>query len=64
MRSVARRVLLVALLIFIAAGAWFLFYGGRFLHHDDPLQKGDAILMLAGARFERCLEAYELYKAG
>jgi uncharacterized SAM-binding protein YcdF (DUF218 family) len=64
MRSAARRALLAALLIFIAAGAWFVFYGGRFLHSDDPLQQADAILMLGGARAERCLEAYELYKAG
>lgn len=64
MRPVARRVLLFALLIFLAAGAWFFFYGGRFLQRDDPLQQADAILMLGGARAERCLEAYELFKAG
>lgn len=64
MRSAARRILLAALLLSIAGGAWFLYYGGRFLQHDDPLQRADAILMLGGARAERCLEAYELYKAG
>jgi uncharacterized SAM-binding protein YcdF (DUF218 family) len=64
MRTAARRALLAALLLVLAAGASFTFYGGRFLQHDDPLQKADAILMLGGARAERCLEAYELYKAG
>ena len=64
MRSVARRALFAALLLVIAGSVWFLYYGGRFLQHDDPLQKSDAILMLGGARVERCLEAYELYKAG
>lgn len=64
MRSAARRALLAALLLLVAGGACFLHYGGRFLQHDDPLQKADAILMLAGARVERCLEAYELYKSG
>jgi len=64
MRSVARRVLTAALLLVFAGGAWFFYYGGRFLQRDDPLQKADAILMLGGARAERCLEAYELYKEG
>ena len=64
MRPAARRALLAALLLVIACGSCFLYYGGRFLQHDDPLQKADAILMLGGARAERCLEAYELYQAG
>ena len=64
MRPAARRALLAALVLVIACVAWFLYYGGRFLQHDDPLQKADAILMLGGARAERCLEAYELYRAG
>src|SRR6185369_12517092 len=64
MRPGARRALLAAMLAIVAGGAWFVYYGGCFLQHDDPLQKADAILMLGGARAERCLEAYELYKAG
>src|SRR5438552_600815 len=64
MRSRARRALLAAVLAIVAGVAWFVYYGGRFLQHDDSLQKADAILMLGGARAERCLEAYELYKAG
>ena len=62
MRPAARRALLAALLLILvcgaAGGSWFLYYGGRFLQRDDPLQKADAILMLGGARAERCLEAY------
>lgn len=64
MRSGARRALLAALLLLVVGAGWFLYYGGRFLQYDDPLQKADAILMLGGARAERCLEAFELYRAG
>ena len=68
MRPAARRALLAAVLVIvvggIAGGGCFLYYGGRFLQHEDSLQKADAILMLGGARAERCLEAFELYKAG
>ena len=64
MRPAARRALLAALLLALACGAGFLYYGGRFLQHDDPLQNADAILMLGGARAERCLEAFELYTSG
>ncbi|HYT65008.1 MAG TPA: YdcF family protein [Vicinamibacterales bacterium] len=64
MRPAVRRILL-AIVIAIAAGAgWFLYYGGRYLQHEDPLQKADAILVLAGTRAERWLEAYDLYTAG
>jgi uncharacterized SAM-binding protein YcdF (DUF218 family) len=37
---------------------------GSFLVVQDPLQKADAIFVLGGTRFERPLEAVELYKAG
>jgi len=37
---------------------------GSFLVVEDPLQKADAIFVLGGTRFERPLEAVELYKAG
>ena len=39
-------------------------YGGRYLQHEDPLQKADAIFVLAGTRMERPLEAVDLYKEG
>lgn len=50
-------------LAFLAA-AWFLSYGGRYLQHEDPLQKADAIFVLGGTRAERPLEAIDLYKEG
>lgn len=37
---------------------------GAFLVVEDPLQKADAIFVLGGTRYERPLEAVELYKAG
>jgi uncharacterized SAM-binding protein YcdF (DUF218 family) len=56
---------LLALVILLAVGtAVFLIYGGRYLQDEDPLQKSDAIFVLAGTRAERLLEGYELYKAG
>jgi len=48
----------------LIAAAWFAVYGGRYLQHEDPLQKADAIFVLAGTRLERPLEAVELYKEG
>ena len=47
------------LLVFVALrglGSWLVV--------QDPLQKADAIFVLSGTRFERPLEAVELYKAG
>jgi uncharacterized SAM-binding protein YcdF (DUF218 family) len=64
MRRAVRRTLLTLLVAAVAAIAWFLFYGGRFLQHEDPLQHADAIFVLAGARVERALEGVDLYKAG
>ena len=64
LRARVRRTLL-ALVILLALGvAAFLAYGGRYLQDEDPLQKADAIFVLAGTRAERMLEGYELYKAG
>ena len=37
---------------------------GAFLVVQDPLDKADAILVLGGTRYERALEAVELYNAG
>lgn len=50
-------------LAFLAV-AWFLSYGGRYLQHEDALQKADAIYVLAGTRAVRPLEAVDLYHAG
>ncbi|HET7697722.1 MAG TPA: YdcF family protein [Vicinamibacterales bacterium] len=64
MRLLVRRTLLAALLLTAAAAGWLLVYGGRYLQHEDPLQRADAIFVLGGTRVERWLEAYELYRAG
>jgi uncharacterized SAM-binding protein YcdF (DUF218 family) len=63
-RTFLRRSLFVIALITILALPVFLVYGGRFLQHEDPLQKADAIFVLAGTRAERALEAVDLYKEG
>jgi uncharacterized SAM-binding protein YcdF (DUF218 family) len=42
----------------------FLPFAGRYLVINDPLTKSDAIVVLAGARVERWLEAVDLYKEG
>jgi uncharacterized SAM-binding protein YcdF (DUF218 family) len=39
-------------------------YGGRYLQHEDPLVKADAIFVLSGTRAERPLEAMDLYNQG
>lgn len=64
MRAFVRRFLAILLLLAAAAAAWFVYYGGRYLQREDPLQKADAIYVLGGARVERWLEAYDLYRAG
>jgi uncharacterized SAM-binding protein YcdF (DUF218 family) len=64
MRIAVRRTLVALLTILIMASAAFLYYGGRYLQHDDALIKADAIFVLAGTRAERLLEGYELYTAG
>jgi uncharacterized SAM-binding protein YcdF (DUF218 family) len=67
MRPTVRRtiVALPALPALAVLGAlWLFFYAGRYLQHEDPLQKADAIFVLAGTRTMRLLEAVDLYKEG
>lgn len=59
-----RRMVLALLAVAATAAIWLLVYGGRYLQHEDPLQKADAIFVLAGTRTERPLEAIDLYKEG
>ena len=63
-RPAVRRTILALLLFAVLAAGWFLYYGGRYLQHEDPLQKADAIFVLAGTRAQRPLEAIDLYKEG
>ncbi len=64
MRPAARRTLIVLALAAALSTAWALVDGGRFLQREDPLRPADAIFVLGGTRFERPLEAVDLYKAG
>jgi uncharacterized SAM-binding protein YcdF (DUF218 family) len=64
LRTVVRWTILVLFLVGAAGAAWLLVYGGRYLQHEDPLVKADAIFVLAGTRLERPLEAVDLYKEG
>lgn len=54
--------MLLVLVVLTVIG--FVYYGGRYLQHEDPLRKADAIFVLAGTRAERPLEAIDLYKEG
>jgi uncharacterized SAM-binding protein YcdF (DUF218 family) len=63
-QPLAVRALRLLIILIIAGMLLFLPFAGRFLDHDDPLQKADLIFVLAGARVERWLEAAELYKEG
>ena len=49
-------ILLLALFAVPRLGSWLVV--------EDPLEKSDGILVLGGTRFERPLEAVDLYKAG
>lgn len=47
-----------------AALLCFLPFAGRYLVVQQPLERSDAIVVLAGARVERWLEAVDLFRAG
>jgi uncharacterized SAM-binding protein YcdF (DUF218 family) len=64
MRPPVRRLLAALLLVAMLVTVCFAWQAGRLLQHEDPLQRADAILVLAGARVERAMEAVDLYKAG
>jgi uncharacterized SAM-binding protein YcdF (DUF218 family) len=50
--------------IALALSAYAFVNAGRFLTKEDPLQKADAIAVLAGTRMDRALEAADLYQRG
>jgi uncharacterized SAM-binding protein YcdF (DUF218 family) len=54
--------------VFVAAAVLailvFLPFAGRFFSHNEPLQHSDLIVVLAGSRLDRWLEALDLYKEG
>ena len=59
-----RRVIFVVVVVTVAAVSYACFHLGTFLYAEDPLQRGDAICVLAGTRMERPLEAADLYLKG
>jgi uncharacterized SAM-binding protein YcdF (DUF218 family) len=64
MRRVIRRTLIVLAGAAVAAAAWLLIAGGRYLQHEDPLRRADALFVLGGSNLERGLEAADLYREG
>jgi uncharacterized SAM-binding protein YcdF (DUF218 family) len=58
--TLARRLLQLELILLILCAACAPF-AGRFLSVEDPLERGDAIFVLAGSRAERWLEARDLF---
>jgi uncharacterized SAM-binding protein YcdF (DUF218 family) len=62
LRRAIARVCLAVLGLALAGLLCFLPFAGRFLVREDPLDAADAIFVLAGARVERWLEGYELYR--
>ena len=59
-----RRVAVAVILLLLLSAAAFLPFAGRYLVREDPLEPVDAIFVLAGARVERWLEAWELTREG
>jgi uncharacterized SAM-binding protein YcdF (DUF218 family) len=64
LRPLALRTLQIAVISTAVGLFLFLPFAGRFLHAEDPLQRADLIIVLAGTRVERWLEAVDLYKEG
>src|SRR5690242_10135265 len=58
------RLAAAALGLLAAALVCWLPFAGRYLVLERPLAQSDAIVVLAGARVERWLEAADLFKAG
>ena len=63
-RRILGRAIRATILLLLLAGAAFFPFAGRYLVYEDALQKSDAIVVLAGARVERWLEAVEVYRSG
>jgi uncharacterized SAM-binding protein YcdF (DUF218 family) len=65
-RRSRRRAWATAVALFAASALAAGYLGPRlgvFLHREDPLVPGDAVVVLAGARADRWLEAIDLYRA-
>ena len=64
LRSSRFRAFAFVLVIALALGAYAFLNVGRFLTKGDAIHKADAIVVLAGTRLDRPLEAVDLYQAG
>jgi uncharacterized SAM-binding protein YcdF (DUF218 family) len=62
-RAAARGLAYAALLALLAFSC-FLPFAGRYLVHEQPLARADAIVVLSGSRVERWMEGVELYHEG
>ena len=63
-RRILVRLVCATIVLLLLASAAFFPFAGRYLVYEDSLQKSDVIVVLAGARVERWLEAVELYRSG
>lgn len=63
-RQTLRRTLVAVALITLVLAAYGFTQVGHFLTKEDPLQKADAIAVLAGTSMDRPLEAADLFKEG
>ena len=63
-RGRLRRSLAVVALVLLILSIYGLIRLGPFLAHEDTLVRADAIVVLAGSRIERPLEAADLYRDG
>jgi uncharacterized SAM-binding protein YcdF (DUF218 family) len=63
-RQTLRRTLVAVALSTLVLAAYGFTQVGHFLTKEDPLQKADAIAVLAGTSMDRPLEAADLFKEG
>jgi uncharacterized SAM-binding protein YcdF (DUF218 family) len=59
-----RRIVLIVCVLILVLGVYGFVELGAFLAPEDPLDKADAIVVLAGSTMERPLEAADLYRDG
>jgi uncharacterized SAM-binding protein YcdF (DUF218 family) len=64
MRPARCRALIVLTLTGLLSAGWGFAHAGTLLYREDPLRHADALYVLGGSRFERPLEADDLYNAG
>ena len=63
-RSIVARLLLLCVVTVLLLGVFACPRAGRYLVVDEPLRSADVLVVLAGARVDRWLEAVDLYHEG